>query len=283
MKIVKGGIAFFDSGIGGLTVLSACRKYLPNELFYYYGDNHHAPYGNLPPKKIRRYVRKAFALFARLKVRAAVVACNTATAVCVEELRKRYSFPIIGTEPAVFTAAKMGGKTFILTTRATYESERFKGLCEEAEKRYPCANLIPIPCDQLAGAIEKHLGESEYDFTSLLPRGKPDAVVLGCTHYIYIKEEVQRFYSCSVVDGNEGIAFRLRKVLEKEEKTTTKLQKIGRDRETQPHLTTRGKRRTFFTLKRENCSKNTTKNSVIVFLGKCKVVNKTRYEQMFVE
>jgi len=281
VKIPKGGIAFFDSGIGGLTVLAACRKALPDALFYYYGDNHHAPYGNLPPKKIRRYVRRAFARFARLKVCAVVIACNTATAVCIEELRKRYAFPIIGTEPAVFTAAKMGGEAFILTTRATFESERFKGLCKAAERKYPHAKLIPIPCDGLAGAIEKRLGERGYDFTSFLPRGKPDSVVLGCTHYVYIEEAVKKFYTCPVVHGNVGIAFRLRSVLSKKENATANPQKIGIGRERQPHLTTRNRRTFFFLRRKEFLPQNQTKNGGIIFLGKGKVVNKTQYEQMF--
>ena len=77
MRILKGGIAFFDSGIGGMTVLAECQKRCKGEIFYYYGDNKHAPYGNLPPAKIRRYVEKAFRKFRRLKVKAVVVACNT--------------------------------------------------------------------------------------------------------------------------------------------------------------------------------------------------------------
>ena len=105
MQIAEGGIAFFDSGIGGLTVLAECCRQIKGGVFYYYGDNTHAPYGNLPPEKIKEYVFQAFEKFRRLKVRAAVIACNTATAVCVEELRKKYDFPIIGAEPAVYSAA----------------------------------------------------------------------------------------------------------------------------------------------------------------------------------
>ncbi len=281
MKIAKGGIAFFDSGIGGLTVLSACREYLPNELFYYYGDNHHAPYGNLPPNKIRRYVRRAFRLFARLKVRAVVVACNTATALCIEELRKRYAFPIIGTEPAVFAAARLGGIAYVLTTRATYESARFKKLCNEAEKQYPHAKLIPIPCDNLAGEIERRLGEEGYDFTPFLPKGNPDVVVLGCTHYIYIEEVVGEFYHCPVVHGNDGIAFRLYNILSKMEKSTTQPSKSVCNRESRPYLTTPCERGVFFPQKRALYPNIATKNGEVIFLGKCKVVNKIQYEQMF--
>ena len=86
MGIPSGGVAFFDSGIGGLTVLCECAARLPNERFYYFGDNRHAPYGNLSDKKIKKLVFRAFRKFAALRVKAAVLACNTATATCVEAL-----------------------------------------------------------------------------------------------------------------------------------------------------------------------------------------------------
>lgn len=213
MAFLQRGVAFFDSGIGGLTVLSACEKLLPNENFYYYGDNTNAPYGNLPKEQIRVYVKQAFDLFARLHVKAAVIACNTVTALFADELRRRYDFPIIGAEPAVLQAAKCGGEIYVLTTRATYESTRFQNLCDSAGRRYPNAKIIKIPCDGLAGEIENKIGEREATFQKFLPAGNPSAIVLGCTHYIYIKEYIRARYACPVFDGNEGIANRLRQVL----------------------------------------------------------------------
>ena len=280
MKIPKGGIAFFDSGIGGLTVLAACRKYLPDELFYYYGDNLHAPYGNLPPQKIRRYMQKAFIKFKRLKVRAAVIACNTATAVCIDELRKKYTFPIIGTEPAVFEAVKHGGEVFVLSTRATYESERFKMLCKNAQEAYPMAKLSLHPCDGLAGDIEKNLRKKGYKFVHHFPAGKPDVVVLGCTHYIYIEEEIQSFYRCPVVHGNDGVARHLFSVL-KGTATTTKLKKVQIIRDKRPCLTTRRWKCKKNAKKQAKQSRKWTKFDSIYFLGTGQVVNKIQYEQMF--
>ena len=214
MRIPQGGIAFFDSGIGGLTVLAACEKYFPGELFYYYGDNRHAPYGNLPLKKIHRYVERIFKLFRRLRVRAAVIACNTATAVCIDSLRKKYSFPIIGIEPAVLLAAAHGGEIITLVTRATFESERFRFLCERAKERFPNCKIHPIACDGLAGAIEQNIGRKEFDYTPFLPPLKGDVIVLGCTHYGYIKDAIEARYHCQIYDGNEGVARRLFSVLQ---------------------------------------------------------------------
>ena len=285
MKKRDGGVAFFDSGIGGLTVLDTCRKYLPNTTFYYYGDNAHAPYGNLSEKKIYRYTYKAFRRFKRLKVDAAVIACNTATAVCIEKLRKKFKFPIVGTEPAVCTAASRGGEIFVLTTRATYESQRFKALCQKAQKRYPRATIMPFSCDALAGEIERQRGNPSYDFTSFLPRGHPNVVVLGCTHYIYIMEAVKNFYGCEIVNGNEGVATRLISVLKNSVFLTTRKAKLQDIRDGRPHLTTQHRtkeqKRLKMIKKTEKHMKNQQDYGKIFFLGNAQVVNRIRYEQMF--
>ena len=223
MGIPKGGIAFFDSGIGGLTVLNECKKVLPNEVFYYYGDNKHAPYGNLSVKKIKKYVSRAFKRLQRLRVKAVVLACNTVTAVCVEELRAKYSFPIIGAEPAVLRAAKEGGEVFVLSTRATYESGRFQALLEKSALLFPGTKIKVFPCDHLAGEIEKYILTKGKDYTSFLPNGAPNSVVLGCTHYVYLAEQIGRFYSCPVFDGNQGIAMRLCNVLTENNAPKTRL------------------------------------------------------------
>lgn len=214
MDKIQGGVGFFDSGIGGLTVLAECKKHIHDQVFYYYGDNAHAPYGNLPERVIEKYVFSAFDTFAELKVESAVIACNTATAVCVEKLRKTYPFPIIGAEPALLPAVKEKGDVFVLTTRATYESLRFQNLCDRARKKYPLANVTAFPCDNLAGEIERNLFTPNYDYTPFLPKGNPTHVVLGCTHYIYLKSQIARFYNCKVIDGNEGIAKRLKYFLD---------------------------------------------------------------------
>lgn len=209
MYLPKGGVLFFDSGIGGLTVLFECKKRLPNTTFYYYGDNARAPYGNLPRNQIERYVLEIFEKCKDLQPSAAVIACNTVTALCVEMLRKKYAFPIIGAEPAVLSAAKGGGEIFVLATKATCESERFRTLCDCALRKYPSAIIRPFACESLAGTIEKHLSDQDFDFSPLFPKGKPDSVVLGCTHYVFIKEQIKTFYNAPTYDGNAGMAKRL--------------------------------------------------------------------------
>lgn len=284
MKLPKGGVAFFDSGIGGLTTLAACLNVLDGEQIYYYGDNAHAPYGNLLPKKIRRYVLRAFKKFRRLHVKAAVIACNTVTAVCVEELRRKFSFPIVGIEPAVNSAAAVGGKVYVLATRATCESERFHRLLKKTKQRYPTSELIAIPCDGLAGEIEKRLTSNTCSINRFLPQGTPSAVVLGCTHYIYCKEKIARFYGCDVYDGNDGVARRLQTLLRAKEWALCP--KILKNRDGRP-LSKNSKRflgkKSTKTPKNQRVSKNenTIKCSCIFFLGSGKKVNKKVFEQTF--
>lgn len=284
MKIPKGGVGFFDSGIGGLTVLSECRKLLQGVPFYYYGDNRHAPYGNLPKDKIRRYVFSAFKKFEKLEVSAVVLACNTVTALMVEELRERYSFPIIGAEPAVFSGAKNGGRIFVLTTRATYNSQRFQQLCQRASLKFPSAEILPVACDCMAGAIEQNILEKSFNFSMLLPNGKPDAIVLGCTHYIYIRKQIEDFYGCNVYDGNAGIAKQLYKTMDEvqsKEKNTFE-SKIFRGEK--PLLTTNEEKEKNEGLFSQNNIGKLPQNGALErvnFLGNSKQINEKIYKRMF--
>lgn len=259
MQAESGRIAFFDSGIGGLTVLRACAPMLNNYIYYYYGDVYRAPYGNLDEKTIYAYTKEVFDIFSFLNVNAAVVACNTVTAVCIERLRKEYAFPIVGAEPAVLVAAREGGEVFVLTTRATYQSERFSNLLRLARSKYPNTKITPFSCDGLAGAIER----GEKDFTPYLPRGKPNKVVLGCTHYVFIKDFISKFYGAETVDGNQGIANRLKSLLKGENSVLA------------DHLKPQSPKNSLFLPK-------TDENPLSVcFLGEGKMVTKTKYEQMF--
>lgn len=210
-------VLFFDSGIGGLTVLAECMRTLPSLRFLYVGDNANAPYGNLPPEKIRTLVLSAVEQYVDDSISALVLACNTATALCAELLRARYSFPVIGAEPAILPAVRHSANVWVLATRATCESARLDALIRRVSLVYPNAHISKVPCDTLAGAIERGMITGECDVKKHLPAGKPSAVVLGCTHYVYYREDIRRFYGCPVFDGNEGIARRLSAVLDRKE------------------------------------------------------------------
>lgn len=273
MYIPSGGIAFFDSGIGGLTVLHECRDAFPNTPFYYYGDNARAPYGNLPAPQISNYVTTAFEVFSSLSVRAAVLACNTATAICAEELRRTYPFPIIGAEPAVFPACKQEGEILVLATQATRDSTRLKKLCARAKIGRANVHFSFPECNKLAGVIEENILNTNFDYSPYLPPAQPNAVVLGCTHYIYIKEYISRFYDCNVYDGNIGIKNRLISLI-----GGLNEKKCKKSRDGQPPVTPCAGQGVDG---QDFCTFYDNKDAPIFFLGSGKDKNLSIYEQMF--
>ena len=203
-------VGVFDSGIGGLTVLNACAARLPHVKFYYYGDNQRAPYGRRSEEEIYSFTKEALCRFLSLGADAVVVACNTATAAAVGQLRRQFPFPVIGMEPAVKPAASACKKVLVLATPRTAESARMHVLLE----RFPECDFTLAACPYLAGAIEKYFTVGEnFLLSAHLPKGKFDGVVLGCTHYSLLASEISEYYACPVFDGNEGVAKRLEQVL----------------------------------------------------------------------
>lgn len=203
-------VAVFDSGIGGLNLLKECARALPTVKFYYLADNFNVPYGAKKKDEIFSLVKSKLDVAANKGIDAAVIACNTATSNCIEELRAVYSFPIVGIQPAVKPAVKIGGKCLVLATTATVNSESFKQLIA----RFGDNDVTVCPCAGLAEYIEKNVFTVNENFPAeLLPHVKADSVVLGCTHYVFIKDIVQRRYNCPVFDGIAGTADHLREIL----------------------------------------------------------------------
>ncbi len=211
--MIRGGIGFFDSGVGGLSVLRACEEITRGMPIYYYGDNARAPYGNRDIYDIRAYVREAFSIFEKLDVAAAVVACNTVTALLVEELRSLYRFPILGIEPALLPAVRKHRRVLVLATNATVKSNRFQKLYKRALRERSSAKIQTVGCTDLAAEIERMASGSQVEIESLLPPLSVDGVVLGCTHYSLIKDRIAKFYGAEVFDGNQAVANRLSAVL----------------------------------------------------------------------
>ncbi len=261
-------VGVFDSGIGGLTVLRECVRWAPCCRYYYLGDNRRAPYGSRPPEEIFRFVRSAFKRFERMGVDAAVLACNTATAVCAERLREEFGFPIVGTEPAVKPAARVCKNALVLATPRTAESKRLETLIRSCPR---CRFTVFAPKD-LAAAVERYASAGEkVRLEEHLPRGEYDGVVLGCTHYVFLKEEISSFYRAVVWDGNEGVARRLRTALEERSCEKGRAEKkVGRiNHFCLPHY------------KQEECVRTHTEKNIF-FIGSSKKCNFLTYEHMFV-
>lgn len=207
-------IAVFDSGLGGLSVLRELRRQMPSEHFLYFGDSCHAPYGSRPTEEIRALTfRAAEQLFAQ-GAKALVVACNTATAAAIDELRAAYPEKIvIGIEPALKLAVERHphGRIAVMATEATLREQKFALLLERYAAdccilKCPCADLVAfVERGELSGpALEAGLRR---DLRQCLER-PVDAVVLGCTHYPFLRRAITRVLGeCTeLLDGAEGTA-----------------------------------------------------------------------------
>lgn len=209
-------IGIFDSGIGGVTVLKEIIKILPNENYIYYSDSIHNPYGEKSKEELISYVDEIMEFFIDRKCKAVVFACNTATALTINEMREKYKdIIIVGIEPAYKMVHDYASdkKTLVMATPATINSEKFKSLYNKFNNN----NTVLYSCDGLAKLIEnnnlseikKYLKEHLGQFNEI------EIVVLGCTHYPLIKEYIQEVLgNVQFFDGSVGISKQLKKLLE---------------------------------------------------------------------
>jgi len=220
MKESTAPIGIFDSGVGGISVLKCAKALLPNEDFIYYGDTAHAPYGTKPVDEVMEYVRNVVNELLQRGAKAIVIACNTATSVAAAQLRQELSLPIIGMEPALKPASqsKPNGLILTLATPVTLRLPKFQHLMELYGQ-----HCTPVPCPGLMDLVEAGYlqgPEVEALLTQLLSPfrdQKIDAVVLGCTHYVFLRETVKKLLpETKVFDGNEGTVRQLRRRLEEE-------------------------------------------------------------------
>ena len=222
-KVLNPTVCVFDSGIGGLWLLYECVKRLPDVDFVYFSDNAHVPYGSLPQDELIELIDSVFNEISKLKPTAAVVACNTVTACCIDHIRSKYPFEVIGIQPAVKPATEIGEACLLLATPSTASSKSLHTLID----KYGKGKVKTVACPDLAQYIENNVDNIDEEYIkSILPRVECDSVVLGCTHYIYIKEIVKSFYKCPVFDGIEGTANNLVKKLGKNDHRKKRAQKI---------------------------------------------------------
>ncbi len=211
----KDYIGVFDSGVGGISVLKELIKILPNENFIFYGDSLHSPYGDKTKQDIINLSTKIADYLVNSGVKAIVIACNTATSAASEAIRSRYpSIPIIGIEPAIKPAilAHKGEDILVMATEATIKLEKFNDLKKKFDTQ---ANIIPVACSGLAEAIENEQNTEEILNRYLFQfKNKINVVVLGCTHYPFIKNEIREYLgNVEFYDGGHGTAINLKNQL----------------------------------------------------------------------
>ena len=212
-------IGVFDSGVGGVSVLREMLRLMPNENYIYLADSKNAPYGTKSHKEILLHATTCADYLVSCGVKALVVACNTATSVCISPLREKYpDMPVVGIEPAIKPALECKENTTIavMATPLTLKEEKFSNLVEAYDAS---SRIIPLPCPGLMEIVEKGiLGKTEaYAYLDKLFKGiqRVDAVVLGCTHYPFLKGVISSILPhARIYDGGLGTARQLQRLLE---------------------------------------------------------------------
>ncbi|MDB6142841.1 MAG: glutamate racemase [Pseudomonas sp.] len=218
-------IGVFDSGVGGLSVLSEIRSLMPNESLLYVADCGHIPYGEKTPEFIRQRCVVMAEFFQQQGAKALVLACNTATVAGVADLRERYpDWPIVGMEPAVkpAAAATRSGVVGVLATTGTLQSAKFAALLDRFAGdvqvvTQPCPGLVElIETGDLVSPTIRNLLRSYVE--PLLAAGC-DTIILGCTHYPFLKPLLYEMIpeSIRLIDTGGAVARQLQRLLTQRE------------------------------------------------------------------
>jgi len=218
---LKNGIGVIDSGVGGLTVAKEIMRQLPMESIYYFGDTARCPYGPRPKEQVRAYTLQMVRFLDQFHLKALVIACNTATAVVLEEIEQEFPIPVIGViDPGARAALKetKTGKIGVIGTVGTIHS----GAYEKALKRLnPKAEVYSLSCPKLVPLVESGIHDKEHALRivqeSLNPlRDLPiDTLILGCTHYPFLTDIIGKVMGDRVklISSAEETALELSTVL----------------------------------------------------------------------
>lgn len=214
-------IGVMDSGMGGISVLREMAGLLPNENFVFYGDSANAPYGSRSTEEIYQLTEQVVQKLLKRGVKAVVIACNTASSAAGARLRAEYpELPIVAIEPALKPAviACPGGRVVVLATEATLRERKFAGLLTEWQGK---AEIIKLPLPGLPEFVERgeldspQLREFLQGYFAQLADRPVDGVVLGCTHYPFVRKVIAELLGpqVKVFDGAAGTARQLRRRL----------------------------------------------------------------------
>lgn len=227
-------IGIFDSGVGGISVLKHVHTLLPQENLIYVADSAHAPYGSKTAEFIQQRTLEIADFLVSRGAKALVIACNTATAAAAETLRTKYSLPIIGMEPAVKPAAAVSknGVIGVLATVGTLKSAQFAALLESYGRN---VKVVTQACVGLVECVER--GELNTDSTlrliqqycePLLAEGA-DTIVLGCTHYPFIRPLIEQVvgHNVQIIDTGAAVAKHLQARLHEADLLVTDADRIA--------------------------------------------------------
>lgn len=217
-------IGFFDSGVGGISVLKKALEVMPNENYIYYGDSKNAPYGTKTVEEVKELSYNVVNFLFEKGVKGIVVACNTATSAVVADLRVKYKdFPIVGIEPALKPAVSSNkeGKIIIMATTITLSEGKFNKLLDRLAANRK-EDIIPMPCPGLVEFIEQGKIEGEEIEEFLKEKFEPyknrkiATIVLGCTHYPFVRKTIAKIVGddVDIIDGSLGTSKEIKRRLE---------------------------------------------------------------------
>lgn len=209
----KRPIGIFDSGVGGLTVVDKFFRLLPNEKIVYLGDTARVPYGNKSKETVTRFSKEIVAFLLRFKVKLIVVACNTASSLCLPALQKACPVPVLGViKPGVLEAVRSSrtNRIGVIGTQATISSGVYKNEIKSASKKAfvaqkACPLFVPLVENMwLGGEITLKIARQ---YLSPILAERIDSLVLGCTHYPLLKNVIRKIAGKSVtlVDSSEAV------------------------------------------------------------------------------
>ncbi|ATZ62195.1 glutamate racemase [Acinetobacter bereziniae] len=231
-------IGIFDSGIGGLSIAQEIAHYLPNERIVYYADTAHVPYGPRTDQNIRELTAQAIEWLYRQGCKIAVVACNTASAFSLDYLREHYgeNFPIVGLVPALKPAVLQSQSKVVsvLATPATFRGQLIKDViqrfAEPAQVEVlTITNLDLVPLVESGRYNTLECKQSLQKVLDPAVAKGADYLVLGCTHYPYLKQSIQELYGAklSLIDSGLAVARQTARILLKNELISTDSQESG--------------------------------------------------------
>lgn len=213
-------IGMFDSGMGGLTLLHKALKMLPNEDYVFYADVKNLPYGTKTSEEIKTFAGDALKFMTDIGCKTVVVACNTATSVAIESLRRDFALPILGIEPAVKPAVTHKGhkRVLVMATPVTVREAKLHQLISALDAE-DVVDLLPMP--ELVPFAEREEFDSravrEYIENQLngLDLSEYSDLVLGCTHFNYFKDTLADIFpsGTEIIDGSGGTIRHLGEVL----------------------------------------------------------------------
>ena len=211
-------IGIFDSGLGGLSILKELINILPNENYYFYEDSINNPYGEKDEEELLKITSNIVDKLLKEKCKIIVIACNTATTSCMKRLREIYKDTIfVGTVPAIKVAYDNNyKKTLIISTPYTMKSERVNELLRDYKNEDQ--EIYNVSGENLASLIEN---DNQEKIIKLLEKvlspykNKVDSIVLGCTHYPLVKEQIKNILNdVAILDGSVGVAKEVKHQLE---------------------------------------------------------------------